>query len=102
MQIRTVQPSDVTEWGRKAAVAGKDIGEVMNRAGVLLTPQRLAAIRAMVINEIAQGLEGTPTAALLKERGYRVGDLSVTDFQTVVAMTLRDLASAEYERSRRK
>jgi hypothetical protein len=102
VQIRTVKPSDVTEWGHKATVMGKDIGEVMDRAGVLLTPQRLCAIRASVINQIAQGLEDTPTAALLKGRGYKPGDLPATDFQAVLATTLRDMANVEYERSRKK
>lgn len=102
MQIRTVDRAQVSAWASAANITGKDIGEVMDRAGVLLTPQRLCAIRAMVINEIAQGLENTPTAALLKERGYKPGDLPATDFQAVLATTLRDMANVEYERSRKK
>lgn len=92
MQIRTVSREDVAGWASTSRARSKDIGEVLDRAGVLLTPERLATIRAIVMNQIAQGLEDTPTSQI-------VGDAkTLTDFQTKLASTLRLMANSEIER----
>lgn len=96
MQIRTVTREDVTEYWRTSKAQGKDLGEVMDRAGVLLTPERLAAIRAICLDQIAQQLEDTPMSYYTQ--GYRV---TATDLQSHLARVIRNQAASELERSRK-
>lgn len=90
MQVRTVSRVQASAWARQSRAQGKDIGEIMDRAGVLLTPERLRAIRAIVINQIAQTLEETPAHQLAGTT-----NLNVPDFQAHLARSLRELANKE-------
>lgn len=90
MQIRTVTRDAASEWAESARITGKDIGEVMDRAGVLLTPERLQAIRAICFDQIASLLDATPTSQFTKHR-----NMTVTDFQGLLANVLRTLGAEE-------
>lgn len=94
MQIRTITREDVTEHWRQSRVQGTDIGEVLDRAGVLLTPERLAAVRAGLLEQMAQVLEDTPTSQLTGSSRT----ITVTDFQNIIARLLRHEANTERER----
>lgn len=93
MQIRTVTREAASQWSETARIEGKDIGEAMDRAGVLLTPQRLATIRAILLEQIAQELEITPVAQII--RGRALKNMTITDFQAVLASWYRDNAALE-------
>ena len=93
MQIRTVTRTDVTEYWTQSRVRGTDLGEVLDRAGVLLTPERLAAIRASLLNQMAQVLDETPTHQYTRGRG-----LTLPDFQALLADAFRHEAATEMER----
>ena len=93
MQIRTVTRESVNEYGTLSRVQGKDLGEVLDRAGVLLTPERLATIRANLLNQMAQVLEETPTYRYTQGRG-----VTLPDFQALLANALRYEANTELER----
>jgi hypothetical protein len=47
------------KWAEQAKSEGKDLGEVLDRAGVLLTPQRKAAIEGNVYGELADMLDSS-------------------------------------------
>ena len=93
MQIRTVDREQVSEWAKTSRAKGKDIGEVLDRAGVLLTPERLAAVRAICLEQIAQILEDTPVTYYTQNR-----QVTVPDFQALLATAIRRMATEEYER----
>ena len=93
MQIRTVTREQASEWSRTSRAQSRDIGEVLDRAGVLLTPERLATIRAACLDQMAQVLEETPTHRYTQGRG-----VTLPDFQALLAQTLRYAAATERER----
>lgn len=97
MQIRTVTREAASQWSETARIEGKDLGEVLDRAGVLLTPERLAAVRAICLDQIAQVLEETPTHSYTRGR-----DVTLSDFQSLLANAIRDSAAKELERSNRR
>lgn len=96
MQIRTVTREEASNWARTSRAMSKDVGEVLDRAGVLLTPERLAGIRANLLNQMAQVLSETPTSQMLG--GRTVKNVTITDFQTILADFLRHEANTELER----
>lgn len=93
MQIRTVTREDVSDYWSRSTARGKDLGEVLDRAGVLLTPERLATIRAILLEQVAQELENTPTHQIIRGRGLK--NMTITDFQAVLASWCRDNAVLE-------
>lgn len=96
MQINTVTRDQVTDYWKQSRVAGTDLGEVLDRAGVLLTPERLATIRAICLEHVAQVLEQTPTSWYTQ--GYQV---SAADLQAHIARVVRTQANEERARSTR-
>ena len=93
MQIRTVTREHVSEYWKQSRVQSKDLGEVMDRAGVLLTPERLATIRAILLEQVAQELENTPTHQII--RGRALDKMTIPDFQAVLASWCRENAALE-------
>lgn len=93
MQIRTITRQQASEWAGNSRAMSKDIGEVLDRAGVLLTPERLAGIRAGLLEQMAQVLEETPTHQYTQGRGC-----TLPDFQALLANALRHEAATERER----
>lgn len=78
----------------QAKSQGKDLAEVLDRAGVLVTPKRLARIRAEAFREVAELLEtSTPAQMIAPLRSF-----TPLDLQNGLARRLR--AMEENERSK--
>lgn len=52
MNYRTMAREDFWDYAQRARTGGKDLAEVLDREGVLLTPARKAQIRHEVMEEI--------------------------------------------------
>lgn len=91
MQIRTIERDELSDALRGSRLGGRDTAEMLDRAGILLTPARLKQIRANLLNQLAQELEDTPTTHYL-QAGARI---TVPEFQGVLANILRKMATKE-------
>lgn len=89
-QIRTMARDEFWAFAEKAKTEGKDLAEVLDRAGVLLTPARMARIRAEAFREVAELLEQSTPAQLMDFRAF-----SPLDLQNALARHLRALEARE-------
>lgn len=90
-QIRTMARDEFWAFAEKAKTEGKDLAEVLDRAGVLLTPARMARIRAEAFREVAELLEqSTPAQFIAPLRSF-----SPLDLQNALARHLRALEARE-------
>lgn len=89
------------EFWRVAEIAkaqGKDLAEVLDRTGVLLTPRRFRVIQADSWDHIAEILETSPPSAWMVDRTTRA-PATIYDLLHGIAQTLRDMARANREES---
>lgn len=78
-------------FAEKAKTEGKDLAEVLDRSGVLLTPARVARIRAEAFREVAELLEqSTPAQLIAPLRSW-----SALDLQNALSRRLRDMEESE-------
>lgn len=96
LRIKTIEPNDIKAALERAARQGHDPGEVLDRTGVLLTPQRLDQIKADALDDLAEMLEGSDLSE------WR-GDMSIRSPQDAKhAITARIRLLARATRTRRQ
>lgn len=59
MKISVITRDNFNDFAAETRFRGKDLAEVLDRAGVLLTPERKKAIEANVLDEVAELLATT-------------------------------------------
>ena len=95
-KIETIARTDFWQLAEKAKAQGKDLAEVLDRAGVLLTPRRHKAIQADSWDYIAELLEESPPSAWMIDRTTRA-PATIYDLIHGVTQVLRDMAKAKRE-----
>lgn len=75
MKIQTITADKVSERYTHTRLRSQDFGEALDRAGVLLTPDRLFHIQADVIDEIAELIATTSPHQWAKSYGNTQMDL---------------------------
>lgn len=78
---------------RQAKRHGRDPIESLDRAGLLLTGEQFSRIKGDLCRELAQNLENTSIADLLKRHGS--GSQTAYDAQRVIVELLRQAARKE-------
>lgn len=88
MRIRTIKAVDLGELHQHTKLRSQDFGEALDRAGVLLTPERFQHIEANTIDEIAQLIATTSAHHWTGGHGNTQMDL-----MTAISDKLRALAT---------
>ena len=73
------------ELAEQARTRGRDLAEVLDRAGVLVTPERESRIQADVLQQVADALRDTPPRQLSSAT-------NVLDFQRDLATLVQAMA----------
>ena len=73
------------ELAEQAKTRGRDLAEVLDRAGVLVTPEREARIQADILQQVADALRDTPSRQLSNAT-------NVLDFQRDLAFLVQAMA----------
>lgn len=88
MKVRTITAAHVSKQYEKTKLRSQDFGEALDRAGVLLTPDRFFHIQADVIDEIAELIATTSAHQWTGGHGTTQMDL-----MTAISDKLRALAN---------
>lgn len=88
MKVRTITAAEVSERYQHTKLRSQDFGEALDRAGVLLTPDRFHHIEANTIDEIAQLIATTSAHQWTGGHGNTQMDL-----MTAISDKLRALAA---------
>ena len=95
VRVKTIQSSDVSAALSRASRHGKDPGEALDRAGVLLTPARIAYVEADTLDNLADMLEGSDLSEWRGDMSIR----SPQDAKHAITARIRLLAKATRVRS---
>ncbi|HET9868712.1 MAG TPA: hypothetical protein VFQ06_15545 [Nitrospira sp.] len=99
-----VKPIDNVTWRRVrvlregARVLGRDLVEVFNDHGLLLTPDRVKAIKAVALRDAARQLENATAAQVISD--YGGSNNTALDMQRGVVAWLRARADREEDGGR--
>lgn len=96
-KIRTINAADLDAALDRTRRHGKDPGEALDRAGVLLTSSRLEMIRADTLDNLADMLEGSDLSEWRGDMSIR----SPQDAKNAITARIRLLAKATRVRSQR-
>lgn len=95
-EYRTMAREDFWNHAQRARNQGKDLGEVLDREGVLLTEARKHQIRGEAFEEILNILKGTEVNAW-----FRPGTpITPRDFKETLELYLEAKTADEYHRAR--
>ena len=75
MKVRTITVAEVADRYNRTKLRSQDFGEALDRAGVLLTPERFYHIEANAIKEIAELISTTSAHQWIGGRGSTQMDL---------------------------
>lgn len=85
-RISTMAREEFWRHAERARTQGKDIAEVLDRQGFLLTPERIKNIRADAVEQVIQILEETPVSTWTTYGTTRL------DMLNSIIRTLREVA----------
>lgn len=71
MKFRCITREGIQAFLAESTASGRDLGEVLDRSGVLLTPERLRDIQAKMLDEVAEIL-ATSTPSQFTAKGTQL------------------------------
>ena len=90
-RIRELARTEFWTLANRARDKGLDLAEVLDREGVLLTPQRHAEIQAQAFEHIAEMLETSAPSAWMPERTTKA-PATLYDLQHGIVQALKNMA----------
>lgn len=95
---RTLARSEFWTLAETARTQGRDLAEVLDRSGVLLTPQRRNQIHADICDSLAETLETSPPSVFMLDRTTKA-PATIYDLLHGLSQTLREQAKTLREQS---
>ena len=91
IRIRVMARSQFWQLAETAKTQGRDLAEVLDREGVLVTPERHKLIRKQAIDEVANFIEALSVQQIT---GRTIG-VTGNDVQSGVVRLLREMTAGE-------